>query len=198
MNKSGLIKYILIILSFLCSIYFLATNFTEFGTNILFPIIFYVLIAIIIFIFIKRKKIAKSKAIYNIITIISIVLLASTLALYIYTKVSCYFSSSCLISFEMEKVAIYIILSVLMLLFCFKDIYSKTNSVNDILTVVTCLLIMFIYLRYYLDPGFAHNILNIDMKDVYKSSSYIYITQNYIYFSIMYVLILFHKLVNKK
>jgi hypothetical protein len=81
-----------------------------------------------------------------------------------------------------------------MLLFSFSNIFHKTNKINYILTIVVSIIIILIHLRYYFDPNFANNLIDGSEGTKY---SYIYIIQNYIYFTIMYIIVLIHEAINK-
>lgn len=193
MNKLGFIKYVLILACTFLFLHFIAI--TTSIQNVLISLLFLFPVAITIFMFFNRNKARSHKHIYNIILMLLIAYFMVVIAFYAYSRVSCFFDVSCLNDFEADNVYLFIVLSSLMLLSCFKDIYSKTDIKNDILTVIACLLIIFIYTRYYLDTKFIHQ---ISKDDIFILHSYGYITQNYIYFSIMYFTILLHKLINNK
>lgn len=192
MNKRGLIKYILIVISSFISLYFLITSELGFG---FLPLLLLFILSLTIFMFVYRNKIKKYKSIYNVILMLMMAFFLTCLGFYLYSTISCYFDISCYVEDTMTPVLIYSMLLFLMLLFNFKDIFNNTNKLNDILTIIICSTIILIYIRYYFDGSFMHKIVK---SEYYKQTSYLYITQNYIYFNILYIVNLLHKLVNNK
>ena len=78
----------------------------------------------------------------------------------------------------------------LMLFFSFGELEEQTNKTNFVLTVIVSLVIILIHLAYFISPN-----LKTIINDSQIGEKAIYITQNYIYFGIMYVLLLINKLV---
>ena len=68
--------------------------------------------------------------------------------------------------------------------------YTK-NKTNFVLTIIVSLVIILIHLAYFISPN-----LKTIINDSQIGEKAIYITQNYIYFGIMYTLLLINKLVN--
>lgn len=192
MNRRGLIKYIFICATAIISFYFMTTNDVGFGNALGLPMIFAFFFALTIFMFFKKEKIIKHKFIYDVILLLMMIFFIVCSLYVIYTDITCYFNASCSINLESNSTMIYAILLFAMLLFGLGDIFSKTNKVNDILTISVSSLIILIHARYYLDSNFIHNIVEGDIL-----YSYYYISQNYIYFIIMYIVVMMHRRVNK-
>ena len=72
------------------------------------------------------------------------------------------------------------------------DLKKDTNKLNDILTIITCLIISIVHYRYYIDPHFLHNLVNLEDAMVGNTSGS-YINQYYNCFSIMFLTVLIHK-----
>lgn len=78
----------------------------------------------------------------------------------------------------------------LMLFFSFGELEEQNNKKNFVLTIVVSLVIVLIHLAYFISPN-----LKTIINDSQIGEKAIYITQNYIYFGIMYVLLLINKLI---
>ena len=77
-----------------------------------------------------------------------------------------------------------------MLFFSFIELDEQGTRTNFALTVIVSLVIILIHLAYFISPN-----LKTIINDSQIGEKAIYITQNYIYFGIMYVLLLINKLV---
>ncbi len=135
MNKRGLIKYILIVISSFISLYFLITSELGFG---FLPLLLLFILSLTIFMFAYRNKIKKYKSIYNVILMLMMAFFLTCMGFCLYSTISCYFDISCYGEDTMTPVLIYSMLLFLMLLFNFKDIFNNTNKLNDILTIIIC------------------------------------------------------------
>lgn len=192
-NKGGLIKYIFICVTAVISFYFLTTSEVGFGPAFGLPMIFAFLFALTIFMFFNMNKIKKNKFIYDVILLLLMIFTIGIFLYSIYCDIRCYFDARCMINFDSSFTMIFSMFLFVMLLFGFIDIFNKTNKTNDILTIVVSSLIILIHVRYYLDPNFIHKIV----QGEYIQYSYYYITQNYIYFIIMYTVVMLHRKMNK-
>ena len=84
----------------------------------------------------------------------------------------------------MISTLLFMILSWLMLFLCFTNLDKKDNKTNFILTILVCLLIISIHLNFYINPN-----LNLESKSIINMPS-LYITQNYIYFAFLYLMLI--------
>jgi hypothetical protein len=192
MNKRGLIKYIFILITAIISFYFMFTS--DINVTII-PVLFIFIFALTIFMFVYRNNIKKFKFIYDVSLMLLMVFTVACFALSLYDIIKCYLNSSCGIEVESIGTTLYILLLFIMILFGIKDIYTKTNKTNDILTIVISSLIILIHIRYYLEPNFVHKLTKGNEFILYK---YQYITQNYIYFTIMYIISIIHYGLNRE
>ena len=87
-----------------------------------------------------------------------------------------------------------IILWITLMLSCY-DIKKETNSLNDILTIIVSLVVCLIHYRYYVDPKFLHNLIDLSTSYVLQNS-YGYVRQYYNLFIVMYVVLLINKWIN--
>lgn len=192
MNKRGLIKYIFILISAFISLYFMNTSNIGFSGSFLnLPMLFTFLIALTIFMFYKKNKIKKNKFVYDVILLLLMIFSAICFALFLYSQVTCYIDINCNIDLGPIFTITYPIILFIILLFNFEDMFKQTKKANDILMTIVSILVILIHLRYYLDSNFIYR-----GNDEYLVS-YQYITQNYIYFIIMYVIIMLHRRINE-
>jgi hypothetical protein len=195
MNKKEIIKFIFVLLAAVISFDFMIKT-EEVGLNSMFNIVNVIdfFFALTIFMFYNMKKIKRYKFIYDVTLMLLMVFSAALVIYFLYSLISCFISINC----SMENTTFFIILYptilFLMLLFSFSNIFDKTNKINCILTIGVSIIIILIHLRYYFDPNFANNLIDGSEGTKY---SYIYIIQNYIYFTIMYIIVLIHEAINK-
>ncbi len=81
----------------------------------------------------------------------------------------------------------------LMLLLCFNDLDKKCSNTDFILTIIISLIIILIHINFCVNPNLSGGVENNDVGE-----KALYITQNYIYFGIMYSVIIINKIVTKK
>jgi len=199
MNKKEIIKFIFVLLAVTISFDFMLKT-EEVGLNSMFNIVNVIdfLFALTIFMFYYMKKIKRFKFIYDVILMLLMVFSAAFVFFFLYAFISCFFSVNCSMEDTTFFIIIYPTILFLMLFFSFNNIFNKTNKINKanyILTIVVSIIIILIHLRYYFDPDFANNLMDGDEGVQY---SYVYVIQNYIYFSIMYIIVLVHQLINKE
>jgi len=196
MNKKEIIKFVFVLLTVVCSFNFMLI-IEEVGLDSMFNIVNVIdfFFALTIFMFCNMKKIKRHKFIYDVTLMLLMILSAAWIFFFIYSSISCLVSINC----SMESSAFFIILYpavlFLMLFFSFSDIFNKTNKTNYILTIVVCIIVLLVHLRYYFDPNFANNLIDGNEGAQY---SYVYVIQNYIYFAIMYIVVLTQKIINKQ
>ena len=80
----------------------------------------------------------------------------------------------------------------LMLFVNFSEIDKKESRTNYFLTILSCVVIILIHINFYMNPYLRPeiNLIRVDERAPY-------ITQNYIYFTIMYGVIIMKKFLNK-
>jgi hypothetical protein len=194
MNKRGLIKYTFLIIAAAISFYFMITSDTGFEDRPGILALYSLPIAITVFMFVNKNKIKKFKFIYDVTLMLLIIACALFLGFLCYDQISCYFDVQCSPSYDAIFLILYPTVLFTMIFLSFNDINNKTNKTNDILTIVISSLIILIHLRYYFEPNFVDKLIKGDIFNDFSSS---YITQNYIYFTLMYLIVLIHNRVNK-
>ena len=79
----------------------------------------------------------------------------------------------------------------LILFFSFNGLDEKESKINFIVNIIVMLIVILVHLNYFINPN---------LKTIIKESSIgekaVYITQNYIYFGIMYILLILYNYIN--
>ena len=191
-NKSGLIKYIFIFIAIFISLYFSGEMFYQSGIKgFSLIILFNSLLVLTIYMYSNKDRIKKFKFIYDVILILFSLLYIFLFLYIIWGYIICFSNYNC--SPEFQGI-LFIALSLMMLVFNFKDIFHQSNKTNDILTIIVSLLIILIHLRYYYDPYLVYYLIK---EDFYQEYLYNYVTQNYGYFTMMYFILLIHRKINQ-
>lgn len=151
------------------------------------------LLSVCVIMIIKAKDIKKFKSIYNIIMLLLIIFSVIFLAFYLYSDITCLISTSCMINYEVNGLIYLFMILYIMLFINILDIKNKDNKKYNILLYLITIIVFIIYGRYYFDNDFYHNNLSKNIEE-----GYIYITQNYIYFNIMYTCLLIYYFINRK
>ncbi len=190
MNKRAILKFIIVLITTISTFYFMNENAKMGDLSVVLVSLF---LASTLFMYINRNKIKRWNFVYDVILMLLMFFSFLFIGYMLYGIVSCTLSPNC----GMESAPLYslLLLNLLMivLLFSFQDIFQNTNKVSDILTIISSLVLLLIHLRYYLEPNFIHQIIS---NDYYQTISYQYITQNYGYFSFLYLISLLHTWVN--
>lgn len=195
MNKKELVKNFIVLLAVVISFYFMI-NANSTGINSIFNLLNIIdfMFALTIFMFCNMKKVKKNKFVYDVILMLLMFFSAAWICYLIYNIIVCFASVNCEIENNNIFILLYPTILFLMILFNINDIYKKTDKINYILTIVVSVVIILIHLRYYFNPNFANNIIeNFDGNEYTEN----YVIQNYIYFTIMYLIVLINKAINK-
>ncbi|MFA5407414.1 MAG: hypothetical protein WC343_01425 [Bacilli bacterium] len=194
MNKRGLAKFVFVLMASIASFYFMLDSDSGFDSMFNSVMICNFILALTIFMYSNKNKIVKGKLVYDVILILLLLFSLAYSINFIYSEIAYLFNISYSTETSTTFTIIFPVFLFIMILFSFKDIFNKTDKVNDILTIVVSTIIILIHIRYYVDPNFIHKIIK---SDSYIQSSYYYIFQNYIYFVVMYFVVLTHRFVNK-
>lgn len=196
MNKRGFIKFTIILISVIVSFYFMIETSNS-GFDSLFNIVIICdfLIALTIFMFSYKDVIKKNKFMYDVFLMLLILFSTVYVLYFLYVQGDCFFDTSCSMESNTNFAILYPIFLFTILLFSIKDIFKKTNKINDILAIIASLSIILVHLRYYVEPNFPHKLIT---DHSFTQNSYDYIYQNYIYFIIMYSIVLVHYKVNEQ
>ena len=78
----------------------------------------------------------------------------------------------------------------LILFLSFTEIEEKESKINFILNIIVLLVVILVHLNYFINPN-----LKTIINETTIGEKALYITQNYIYFGIMYVLLIINKFI---
>lgn len=191
MNKRIITIIFLLITSILMNMYN-AYVYYNYNLESLIYIVIHLFIAFTIVLFIKRKE--HNKHIYNIFMGLCIIFSLIYLIIIFKNFFSCMFSEYCMredykVYLEMLN---YILINMLLLLNIF-DIKKKIDNKYFILNIIACIMVSLIYIRFFIDPLFYHNVIHLEMGML---TEYKYISQNYLYFTFMYICLLISYFIN--
>lgn len=187
MNLRALLKLLFLIITFIISSIYMITTYDSIICHLL-------LIPITLLIITLNLKPQKRKPgkIYYFCLIITSLINISLIIYYIYYFIHGYLHWN---SLEIYPDLYYLILVWISLIATIFDIKKDTNSLNDILTIISCTIITLVFYRYYIDPHFLHNLVKLDGTMV-GNTSYHYIHQHYNLFSIMLLVLLIQNKIN--
>ena len=193
MNPRACFKYLLLIIGFVCSCFFMiiTNKLSDLG---LFGIFGGILLSFNILMFNKKSSVKKDnkmfKIFFLILTILDVLIWGNYICLVIREFIS--FGT---IDFRVSY--IYFTVFCIMVVNDFWDIFKSSNILYDVLVMMVCIMVIFVHYRYYIDGRLLHNLLGVrDVNSVILQHSYIYITQYYWLFSIMYIVLIINKRLN--
>lgn len=194
MNKRGLITFIFVFLVTVLSFYFMIFVSKNLGAESILSLLLISVIPITIFMYQELKNIkgTKLKFIYDVLLMIFSIVSLLLVIYVVYTFISCNLDENCSYDIISIGVALYIPTMITIFLISISNIFRKTNKLNDYLTIITSIIILFTYLRYYLDSNLLNNIYPKSNFEYYN-----FVLQNYIYYVVMYMTIIIHKFINK-
>ena len=154
------------------------------------------LISICIIMWYKKSSIKKLSSIYNVILILlSIFSLFIILSLGVHF-ITCILREEYLFNFESNGLWLLLIPIITLIFTNILDFNKQQNRINMLFTWIISLIFIFVFLRYQFDTNLEHNY--ITLKKYELQTSYIFVTQYYIYFNIIYFSLLIHHFINKK
>ena len=188
MNYRGFIKFIFVFISFISSVIFMFVTNKSFSIHYIstallfcFGIIDYILIMF-------KNKHYDNKSIYFISVIVAILFFY-----HVYNIVHEYISFQ---SFSFDISWYYLFILVILMIDSLFDIKRESSFLNDVLTIIVCLIISLVHYRYYLEPNFIHNMVKLpDMSSfgIGLQDSYFYVTKYYVWFLYVLIVIFIHK-----
>jgi hypothetical protein len=195
MNNRGLVKYMFLVFATIISLYFIINMHGSMGVSHFYLVLIlnFVLVSTMLM-YVNKDKIKINKFIYDVILILLMIFSTIWFIYPFYTGITCFFAYNCTIEFKEALIIPYTLLLFISLVFNFRDLFNMSNKTNDILTIIVSMIIIIIHLRYYLEPNFLHRLVE---GELYIGHSYDYVTQNYIYFIMMVLIVLLHHKVNK-
>ncbi len=154
------------------------------------------LISMAILMWYKKDSIKKFKFIYDVILILLLVFSVIVGFTFIFNIVTCMFREEYILNWESNGLCILLVeLFSLFLIYLF-DFKKKKNTLNHILVWLVSIILIVLVLRYNYDIDFVHNYLNYKRYELHQS--YMYITQYYLYFNIIYFCLLSHYFLNRE
>ena len=191
MKKYNIISIIMITIT----IYFVSKFSMVVGYDFL-TLMYPFILSVAITMLYKKKSIKKCSSLYNVILLLIMLFGILFIAYIIYSIMNCMCSSVCSNNWNVYQQLLLLLVLFILLLFNIVDINKLQNIKTHIFTWIISTIVIMIYLRYYYDIGFIHNYMYQNQYQI--QDSYIYITQNYIYFNILYISILIHYVMNKE
>lgn len=192
MNRK-IIKTFTITITVLLSFFtFLVTRY-QYSTISSMSIILSFFIALPIIVHSKFNKIRNKKLIYkNIIRILYLISLLIILLLSLDILIS---QSDIFIKLnrfrEIFSNLLFMSTSWLILIFSFIDGKNEELKISFILNIIVLLVIIFVHINYYINPN-----LKTLINDNSVGEKAIYVTQNYLYFGFMYLLLIINQFIN--
>lgn len=184
--KNNIINILLLLIVIIFSCYFNNIFYDQF--------IFIIPLLISISLVMLYKKV--NNKIYNIISLLLLIFSILISIFIIYNEISCTIDYHCMNNYEAIGTLILFILLITLLLLNIIDIKINHKKTYYILFYLINFITIIIFIRYYNDSSLINNYTKLNSMDV--QNSYIFITQNYIYFNILYISLLIYYLINKK
>ena len=193
MNKRNVLE----ILSFSSAV-ILSIIFVIFKTNnasVIFSFLYFIPSAISIYMFYSLNKIKKCKnKILKIILITIFFILIIYNLIFLFLIITSMYNSGNYISAKLNYIFSYIYFILLFSVFIFNFIANDNTIINSNMIIISSIIISLIHIYFFLNPYLRNNASDIWYAD-YGSS--IFVEQNYLYFSIMYLIIIINKFYNK-
>lgn len=192
MNGKSFIKNILLLIMFLISCVFLLTNpqsFFGIGTR---PLFIPLTLSLNHLLISKRNS---SNKFLKICFVLLTILNSLWFIYHTYELISHYLKWN---DMEFDIHYLYLICISITFFTSLPDLKKETNSINDILTIITTILIILIHYRYYLDKNLLHNLIHLSYNATSLQNRFTYITQYYPTFITMYTFLFLHKKIMQK
>ena len=190
MNGRAFLKNILLFIMIIISCFFIfitSQDLSGIGTR---PIFIPITISFNALLLEKRKH---QKKFFKISLIFLSILNLSWFLFHIYELISYYIQYNYL---ELDITYLYLIIIFTIFFTSLLDLKRETNSLNDIFMIITTIIIIIVHYRYYIDKTFLHNIIGNPSDPIVLQSRYHYISQYYLYFIFMYLILFIQKKVN--
>lgn len=191
MNRNYLKLFVVTTTIFVSFLTFLSTRY-EYSTTSSVCVLLSFIFALPIIMHCKFKiiKIKKQKLIYKII--MYILYSISFIILFLLVLEIIKSKNDIFINFDTFKIIfsnlLFMTTSWLMLFSSFIDIEKKETKLNFILNIIVLFVIITVHINYFINPN-----LKTIISETSVGEKAIYITQNYVYFGIMYVLLLINR-----
>ena len=193
MNKRNVLE----ILSFSSAV-ILSIIFVIFKTNnasVIFSFLYFIPSAISVYMFYSLDRIKKCKN-----KILKIILIAIFFLLIIYNLIFLFFIIVSMyncgndIFAKLNYIFSYVYFILLFSIFTFNFIENDNTVINSNMIIISSITISLIHIYFFLNPYLRNNARDVWYDDFGSS---IFIEQNYLYFSIMYIIIIINRFYNK-
>lgn len=195
MNKKNYICNSITLLCLLISIIFLY-KFNTIDTLQIPLYVYSLLISLTIVMWYKRNDINRFQFLYNVLFLLLFLGSVFIILSFGYSMITCMLSTTCSNSWDTRGLWILLVGLFTLLILHIVDFNQPKKMTHHILTWIISLTFIMIFLRYNYDIDFIHNYIYQNQYEL--ENSYIYVTQNYIYFDIMYISLLLHYFLNKE
>ncbi len=186
MNMRAVFRTLLLFITFMISFItlFVITEEYSVGVNCCLLLIF----GIMELIFVKRNDSNKYRSI-----IIFLTLMNGGLVIYEFFEFLRQYMDSHFISIGYDCYYVWILF--VLLIDSVMDCKRESQKLNDVLYMVVSFMICLVHYRYYLDPLFLHNLYRSGIDDIVLQNSYQYVSQYYLIFSLMLIVLFVHKII---
>ena len=191
MNKKSILEILSLSIATILSIIFVL--FKTNNASVIFSFLYFIPSALSIYMFYNLDKIKKSKNKILKIILISIfsVLIIYNLIFFFFLITSIFNSGNDIFS-KINCIFSYVFFILLFAIFIFNFIENDNTVINSNMIIIASTTISLIHIYFFLNPYLRNNV-----SDVWYEGSSIFIEQNYLYFSIMYIIIIINKFYNR-
>ena len=191
MNKRNVLEIISLGIAIILSIIFVL--FKTNNASVIFSFLYFIPSAISIYMFYSFDKIKKcNNKILKIILISIFSILIIYNLIFLYFLITSIFNSGNDIFSKINCIFSYVFFILLFAIFVFNFIENDNTAINSNMIIISSITISLIHIYYFLNPYLRNN-----TSDVWYDGSSIFIEQNYLYFSIMYIIIIINKFYNR-
>ena len=191
MNKRNVLEIISLGIATILSIIFVL--FKTNNASVIFSFLYFIPSAISIYMFYSFDKIKKcNNKILKIILISIFFILIIYNLIFLYFLITSIFNSGNDIFSKINCIFSYVFFILLFAIFIFNFIENDNTAINSNMIIISSITISLIHIYYFLNPYLRNN-----TSDVWYDGSSIFIEQNYLYFSIMYIIIIINKFYNR-
>ena len=191
MNKRNVLEIISLGIATILSIIFVL--FKTNNASVIFSFLYFIPSAISIYMFYSFDKIKKcNNKILKIILISIFFILIIYNLIFLFFLIASIFNSGNDIFSKINCIFSYVFFILLFAIFIFNFIENDNTAINSNMIIISSITISLIHIYYFLNPYLRNN-----TSDVWYDGSSIFIEQNYLYFSIMYIIIIINKFYNR-
>lgn len=191
MNKRNVLEIISLGIATILSIIFVL--FKTNNASVIFSFLYFIPSAISIYMFYSFDKIKKcNNKILKIILISIFFILIIYNLIFLFFLIASIFNSENDIFSKINCIFSYVFFILLFAIFIFNFIENDNTAINSNMVIIASTTISLIHIYYFLNPYLRNN-----TSDVWYDGSSIFIEQNYLYFSIMYIIIIINKFYNR-